>query len=85
MTTALAFEHAQQLALLLGEAWATSGLDYLLREDDELAMRRPADLRSFASRFVTGKPYVVGVLAPAGPAPAIGRMLAQFNELLGPP
>ena len=46
----------------LGFWWAVTGLDYFMGYVDTMAKQTPADLQSYASKYIIGKPHVTGVL-----------------------
>ncbi len=46
--------------------WAVTGMDYLFGYVDTMAKQTPDDLRHYASKYIVGKPRVVGVLLPPG-------------------
>src|SRR5207342_162825 len=55
-------ERASGFAHQLGFWWAVTGLDYFFGYVDTMAKQTPEDLRSYASRYIVGKPHVTGVL-----------------------
>lgn len=55
-------ERASGFAHQLGFWWAVTGLDYFFGYVDTMARQTPDDLRSYASRYIVGKPHVTGVL-----------------------
>jgi zinc protease len=55
-------ERASGFAHQLGFWWAVTGLDYYYGYVDTMAKQTPADLRSYASKYIIGKPRVTGVL-----------------------
>jgi len=55
-------ERASGYAHQLGFWWAVTGLDYYYGYVDTMAKQTPADLRSYADKYIIGKPRVVGVL-----------------------
>ena len=55
-------ERASGFAHQLGFWWAVTGLDYFFGYVDTMAKQTPNDLRSYASKYIVGKPHVTGVL-----------------------
>lgn len=55
-------ERASGFAHQLGFWWAVTGLDYFFGYVDTMAAQTPADLRSYALKYIAGKPRVTGVL-----------------------
>jgi zinc protease len=55
-------ERSSGFAHQLGFWWAVTGLDYFFGYVDTMARQTPDDLRSYASRYIVGKPHVTGVL-----------------------
>jgi zinc protease len=55
-------ERSSGFAHQLGFWWAVTGLDYFFGYVDTMAKQTPEDLRSYASRYIVGKPHVTGVL-----------------------
>ncbi|HEY7877462.1 MAG TPA: pitrilysin family protein [Gemmatimonadaceae bacterium] len=71
-------ELAAAMASEYADWWASAGLDYYMSYGDSLSTRTPADLAQFAQRYLSGRPYVIGVLAKQADAPSIARMLQQY-------
>ena len=55
-------ERASGFAQQIGFWWAVTGLDYFFGYVDTMAKQTPNDLRSYASKYIVGKPHVTGVL-----------------------
>jgi zinc protease len=55
-------ERASGFAHQLGFWWAVTGLDYFFGYVDTMAKQTPDDLRSYATKYIVGKPHVTGVL-----------------------
>jgi len=55
-------ERASGFAHQLGFWWAVTGLDYFFGYVDTMARQTPEDLRSYASKYIVGKPRVAGVV-----------------------
>ena len=60
--TMMQLERASGYAHQLGFWWAVTGLDYYFGYVDTMARQTPADLRSYADKYIIGKPRVAGVL-----------------------
>ena len=55
-------ERASGFAHQLGFWWAVTGLDYFFGYVDTMARQTPEDLRSYAAKYIVGKPRVAGVV-----------------------
>ena len=55
-------ERPSGFAHQLGFWWAVTGMDYFLGYVDTMANQSPDDLRSYANRYIVGKPHVTGVV-----------------------
>jgi zinc protease len=55
-------ERSSGFAHQLGFWWAVTGLDYFFGYVDTMGRQTPDDLRTYASRYIVGKPHVTGVL-----------------------
>jgi zinc protease len=75
-------EEGVTLAHSLAYAWAVTGLPYQATYVDSLAARRPRDLTGFVSKYIVGRPFVVGVLTPPNTRPQVSAMIAQFMEFV---
>jgi len=80
VTTAFGQERASENAHTIGFWWSVIGLDYHLRYVDEMAKQTPAQLQSYAKRFIIGKPHITGVMLPQG---AKARLGLTEQELAG--
>jgi zinc protease len=60
--TELGLERSSGFAQQLGFWWAVTGLDYFFGYVDTMAKQTPADLQTYAEKYIVGKPHVVGVL-----------------------
>ncbi len=65
VSSAFGREKASDFSHTIGFWWAASGLEYYMKYVDEMAKRTPADLRSYASKYIIGKPHIVGVMMTA--------------------
>jgi zinc protease len=82
VATAFQLEESIGLAHSVGYWWSVSGLDYYLDYTDNLSKRVPSDLSGFVARYLGGKPFVIGVLAPEKEAPKVQAFLAQYLEMV---
>ena len=82
VATAFQLEESIGLAHTVGYWWAVAGLDYYLGYVDNLSTRTPADLGAFVGRYLTGKPFVIGVLAPPSESEKVQRFLNQYLEMV---
>ena len=62
VTSAFGRERSSEFSHTIGFWWAVSGLEYYMKYVDEMAKRTPADLRSYANKYIIGKPHVIGVM-----------------------
>ncbi|HEU4629591.1 MAG TPA: pitrilysin family protein [Gemmatimonadaceae bacterium] len=76
-------EEAVTLANTLGYWWAVTGLPYYESYVDSLAVRRPEELTRFVRRYMTGRPFITGVLVPAGKEREVSVLLDQFIAFFG--
>ncbi|MGI9078344.1 MAG: M16 family metallopeptidase [Gemmatimonadaceae bacterium] len=78
--TTMGLERASGFAHQLGFWWSVAGLDYYMGYADSMATQDVTDLRSYARKYIVGKPRVVGVLI----APESRRLLGlTAGELVG--
>lgn len=82
VATAFQLEESIGLAHTVGYWWSVAGLDYYLDYTDNLSKRGPSDLSGFVARYLGGKPFVIGVLAPEKEAPKVRTFLAQYLEMV---
>ncbi len=77
---ALAFEETPSLAYSLGSSWAVGRLGGMAR--DTATASKPSVTResiaAFAGRWISKRPYVVGVLTPVGTEEKVGTAIAQY-------
>jgi zinc protease len=69
--TELGLERASGFAQQLGFWWAVTGLDYFMGYVDTMAKQTPAELQTYASKYIIGKPHVTGVLLSPGARKAL--------------
>ncbi|MFL5554357.1 MAG: M16 family metallopeptidase [Gemmatimonadaceae bacterium] len=62
VTSAFDRERASGFAHTLGFWWSVASLEYYMGYVDYMAQQTIADLRTYARRYIVGKPHIVGVL-----------------------
>jgi len=62
VTSAFDRERASGFAHTLGFWWSVASLEYYMGYVDNMAAQTLGDLRSYASRYILGKPHIAGVL-----------------------
>jgi zinc protease len=77
----LQLEQGAGLAHSVGFWWAVSGLDYYLGYVDNLSTRTPADLNAFVARYITKRPFVVGIMTTPADGGQVENYLKQYVEL----
>jgi zinc protease len=82
---ALAFEETSSLASTIGTYWAVTGMDYYLKYDEMMAARTPATISAIVARYVTNKPYVIGLLTPVESQAMASNVAAQFVAFMREP
>lgn len=65
-------ERPSQYCHTVGYWWAVSGLDYYLKYIDNLKKVTRKDISNYVRTYVTGKPYVMGVLVSPKDRPKTG-------------
>ncbi len=65
-------ERPSEYCHTVGYWWAISGLDYYLHYYDNLKKVTRKDISEYVKSYVTGKPYVMGVLVSPGDRPKTG-------------
>ena len=74
-------ERASGFAQELGFWWAVTGLDYFFGYVDTMARQTPADLLTYADKYIVGKPHVVGVLLSPGAQHALNLTPSSLLQL----
>lgn len=77
-SSAFGIEKASSIAHTIGFWWSVVGLDYFLRYNDAMAAQTSRDLQRYANTYITGKPYLTGVLI----SPAARRSLGLTEDEL---
>lgn len=75
-------EQPSELAHTLTFWWTSAGIDYYVGYVDKLYAVKPADVPGFIDRWLTGKPYVFGVMVSPDMKKG-GLTQAHFESLLG--
>ena len=78
--TELNLERASGFAHQIGFWWAVTGLDYFMGYVDTMAKQHPADLASYASKYISGRPHVTGVVISPSDRRMIGLTRANLLE-----
>lgn len=76
--TAFALEAGPSLAQTVGFWWSVAGTEYYFGYVDNMSTRTPADLNAFVTRYLAGRPFVVGALAPKADAPQVSAWLTEY-------
>ena len=79
--TELSLERASGFAHQLGFWWAVTGLDYFFGYVDTMARQTPQDLTGYASKYIVGRPHVIGVLLSAEARSALKLTPSSLREL----
>lgn len=72
VTSAFDRERASGFAHTLGFWWSVANLEYYMGYVDNMAKQSLGDLRSYARKYIVGKPHVTGVLLHPDARKAIG-------------
>ena len=78
---AMELETSEGMAQSLAYWWSVASLDHYFGYVDNLNARSTAELRAYANRYIVGRPFVVGVLAPQANTAVIRAWLKQFIEM----
>ena len=62
VTSAFDRERASGFAHTLGFWWSVASLEYYMGYVDNMAKQTTADLRTYARKYIIGKPHITGVL-----------------------
>ena len=81
VSSAFGRERASSFAQTIGFWWSVASLEYYMGYVDNMAGQTAADLKSYADRYIVGKPRVTGVLLSPQDRRTLGLTEAQ---LLGP-
>jgi zinc protease len=78
-------ERASGFAQQLGFWWAVTGLDYLFGYAETMGRQTPADLVNYATKYIIGKPHVIGVLLSPAMREGLGLTPAALLDAGGRP
>jgi zinc protease len=78
VSSAFGRERASSLAQTIGFWWSVASLEYYMGYVDNMASQTAADLKSYADRYIVGKPRVTGVLLSPQDRRALGLTEAQL-------
>ena len=81
VSSAFGRERASSFAQTIGFWWSVASLEYYMGYVDNMAKQTATDLKSYADRYIVGKPRVTGVLLSPQDRRTLGLTEAQ---LLGP-
>ncbi|MGI9090041.1 MAG: hypothetical protein ACR2GG_02925, partial [Gemmatimonadaceae bacterium] len=62
VTSAFDRERASGFAHTLGFWWSVASLEYYMGYVDNMAQQTVGDMRTYAGKYIVGKPHVTGVL-----------------------
>lgn len=79
--TELSLERASGFAHQLGFWWAVTGLDYFFGYVDTMARQTPQDLTAYASKYIVGRPHVIGVLLSSEARSVLKLTPSSLREL----
>jgi zinc protease len=72
VSTAFGFDRPSDHAHTIGFWWSVSGLEYYMGYVDNMAKQTLDDVRSYARKYIVGKPTIVGLLLPPGVKAELG-------------
>jgi zinc protease len=78
VSTAFGFDRPSEHAHTIGFWWSVSGLEYYMGYVDNMAAQTLDDVRSYARKYIVGKPMVVGLLLPPGVKADLGLTNADL-------
>jgi zinc protease len=78
-------ERSSGFAHQLAFWWSVTGLDYFLGYVDAMAGQTPDELRSYARKYIIGKPHVTGVLLAPTARRALGLTEDELSGRRGTP
>lgn len=78
VSTAFGLDRASDFAHTLGFWWSVAGLEYYMGYVDNMGKQTLDDLRGYASKYIIGKPRVVGVLIDPSARRATGLTVEQL-------
>ncbi len=81
VSSAFGRERASSLAQTIGFWWSVASLEYYLGYVDNMAKQTTMDLKSYADRYIVGKPRITGVLLSPVDRRALGLTEAQLASI----
>ena len=79
--TAMGLERASSFSHTIGFWWSVANLEYYMGYVDNMARQTPADLRSYAARYIVGKPRVTGVMIDPSARASIGLREGELTQI----
>jgi len=76
--SAFGLERASALSHTIGFWWSVADLEYYMGYVDNMAKQSLVDLRSYAAKYIVGKPRVTGVVIPAEARQSIALTTADL-------
>jgi len=74
-------EDAHDLALAMGETWASGGVDYFVNFSDNILATTATDLHAYVERYILHKPFVIAVLVPPDRATPTSTLLQEYLDM----
>lgn len=78
VSSAFGRERASSFSQTIGFWWSVADLEYYMGYVDNMAKQSLADLRSYAAKYIVGKPRVTGVVIPADARQSISLTTADL-------
>ena len=78
VSTAFGLDRASDFAHTLGFWWSVAGLEYYMGYVDNMGKQTLDDLRGYASKYIVGKPRIVGVLIDPNVRRTTGLTIEQL-------
>ena len=78
VSSAFGRERASGFSQTIGFWWSVADLEYYMGYVDNMAKQSLTDLRSYASKYIIGKPRVTGVVIPPGARQSIALTTADL-------
>jgi zinc protease len=80
VTSAFDRERASGFAHTLGFWWSVASLEYYMGYVDNMAQQTTADLRAYATRYIVGKPHIIGVLLDHADRQQLGLTTQELEK-----
>jgi zinc protease len=78
VSSAFGRERASSFSQTIGFWWSVADLEYYMGYVDNMAKQSLTDLRSYAAKYIVGKPRVTGVVIPADARQSIALTTADL-------